>query len=441
MKSIKIALVGRPNVGKSSLFNRIVKKRISIEHEEEGVTRDRLYAPAEIFGRFFTLIDTGGMDLHSSIPFKEEVYNQALFALKESDGIILVVDGPLGILSADKEVAQLLLKAQKPVVLAVNKIDNEQREVLLHQFHELGIQDIIAVSAAQNYQIAELLESLLQKIPDQQEEIKKNPIHVAIVGQTNVGKSTLLNFLFKEPRCIVSDIPGTTRDPIDCSLIHEDQEYVFIDTAGIRRKKSEKEVVEKFASIRTRNAIKRSDLCLFVLDSQKGMSHEEKKIAALIEKEGKGCILLFNKWDLVKGFRMEHCLAAIRKEAAFLQHCPTKFVSAKMKRGFDDLFDLIQEVQSSFQTRISTPQLNRFIEDCMHKVRPPMIQGKRFRIYYMTQIETKPPKFVFFVNSPRLMCPSYQKYLINQFRETYFFRGVPLRFKIKHQRKKISSSK
>lgn len=425
----KIALVGRPNVGKSALFNRICQKRISIVDEQEGITRDRLYAQSELFGRNFTLIDTGGIDTSETMPFNQEIRRQAQIAIAEADAIILVVDGQIGPHPLDEEVAKILLHSGKPVVVAVNKIDQASEEIRIHQFHSLAVRDLMAVSAVQGFQIAELLEKVLSFVPvveEVEEEVPVGAIRVAIVGRANVGKSTLLNHLLNEERSIVSPIAGTTRDAIDVTLNHEGQEYLLIDTAGIRRKKAEKEVVDKFAAIRTDEAIEKADVCLLVLDSYEGFTTQEKRIASDIEEQGKSCILIFNKWDLVKNLRMEHALKDVEQELPFLRHCPKLFISALNDRNLEKIFPIVKAVYAERLRRITTGMLNKFIEGCLHKYHPPLIIGKRLRIYYMTQVETNPPKFVLFVNNPTLMTEAYKKYLINHFREVYGFSGCPL---------------
>jgi GTP-binding protein len=423
----KIALVGRPNVGKSALFNRICQKRLSIVDEQEGITRDRLYAEAEAFGRYFTLIDTGGIDTSETMPFNYEIRRQAEIAIVEADAIILVVDGQVGPHPLDEEVAKILLSSKKPVVVAVNKIDQMSDDVKIHDFHSLAVRDLVACSAVQGYQIAELLEKTLAYVPQvDAEEAVFDGIRVAIVGRPNVGKSTLLNHLLHEERSIVSPIAGTTRDAIDVSVEHKGQNYLLIDTAGIRRKKAEKEVVDKFAAIRTDEAVARADVCLLVLDSFEGFTTQEKRIASDIEAQGKSCILIFNKWDLMKNFKMEHALRGVREEIPFLNHCPMLFISAVKERNLDKIFPLIKTVYEARQMRITTGGLNKFIEGCLHKYHPPLLGGRRLRIYYMTQVEINPPKFVLFVNKPNLMVEPYRKYLLNQFREIYGFSGCPL---------------
>ncbi|MGA8164084.1 MAG: ribosome biogenesis GTPase Der [Waddliaceae bacterium] len=439
-KPCTLAIVGRPNVGKSALFNRICRKRIAIVDEAEGITRDRLYAESDFFGTPFEVIDTGGMDPRSDILFNEQICRQAEIAIEEADTLVMVVDGQVGITSLDQEVAKILHRTRKPVCLAVNKIDHHANVYLVHEFHSLGIEKIIAVSATQNWHIAELLEAALADVisPSLTQDEEENPqrgIRVAIIGRPNVGKSSLINYLLDDERCVVSPIPGTTRDSIDVTVIQGDQRYTFIDTAGIRRKHSEHEAVEKFAAIRTQRAIDRADICLLMLDSQQGITAQEKRIARMIEEAGKGCMLLFNKWDLVKGFRMEHCLKDLREEVSFLRHCPSLMVSATEGRNIEKIFMGIQDIYASSLRRITTPLLNQFIEKTMQKNHPPMLRGKRLRIYYMAQVGVQPPIFVMFVNYPDLMADAYQKYLYNQFRLAHGFAGVPLSFRLKGKKK------
>lgn len=427
----KIALVGRPNVGKSALFNRICQKRISIVDEQEGITRDRLHAEAEVFGRKFILIDTGGIDVSEKVPFNKEIRRQAEIGIKEADVVILVVDGQIGPHPLDEEVAKILLHAKKPIIVAVNKIDQASEEIKVHDFHSLAVRDLIAVSAVQGFQIAELLEKALKAIPEDEVEtvLEVDPrvgIRVAIVGRPNVGKSTLLNHLLHEERSIVSPIAGTTRDAIDAAITHEGQDFILVDTAGIRRKKAEKEVVDKFAAIRTEEAIEKADVCLLIFDSFEGFTTQEKRIAADIEAQGKSCILLFNKWDLMEDLRMEHALRGVREETPFLNHCPALFISAIKERNLDKILRLAKLVYEERHKRVTTGSLNKFIEGALQKYHPPLVIGKRLRIYYMTQVTTNPPKFILFVNNPTLMTENYRKYLLNTMREVFKFTGCPL---------------
>ncbi len=437
----KIAIVGRPNVGKSALFNRICQKRISIVDEAEGITRDRLYAEADFFGSPFLLIDTGGIDLSEKIPFAVEVRRQAEIAMEEADAIIFVVDGQVGPTPFDEELAKQLRRGTKRVVVAVNKIDRWIfDEEAVAAFRPLGFEEPMGVSALQGHGVAELLEAALTPLlRDEAELAEESPspaqpsdvIRVAIVGRANVGKSTLLNQLLEEPRSIVSPIAGTTRDAIDVLYEEEGQKYLLIDTAGIRRKKSEKEVVDKFAAIRTDEAIERADVCLLVLDAFEGFTTQERRIAAEIEALGKSCVLLFNKWDLVKNIQMEHALRSVKDSAPFLAHCPMLFTEALKKRNLNKIFPLVKEVYQQRFLRLTTGVLNKFVERCLQKYHPPMILGKRLRIYYLTQAEANPPKFVLFVNKPDLMTDSYKKYLVNRLRDEFLFTGPPLVFELR----------
>lgn len=428
----KVAIVGRPNVGKSALFNRICQKKIAIVDEAEGVTRDRIYQNAELFDRPFEVIDTGGIDPRSAAAFNEHIKQQAEIAIEEADSLIMVVDGQVGLTTLDQELAKILLRTKKPLCLAVNKVDAPSQKELLFPFYQLGISHVVPVSATQNWNIAELLEEALNPIPVQPKREDDLPsLKIAIVGRPNVGKSSLVNYLLDENRLVVSPIPGTTRDSVHVHFTHDGDLYTLVDTAGIRKKKSETESVEKFAAIRTERAIEDADLCLLLLDAREGITSYDKRIAKEIEEKGKGCILVFNKWDLVKGFRMEHCLKGVEQEVPFLLHCPKLFISALTGRNVEKIFPMLQEVSQASKMRITTGQLNKFIIRAMQNVHPPMIRGKRLRIYYLAQVGITPPTFVLFVNYPDLMQDSYQKYLINQFRENFPFQGVPLVFRLK----------
>jgi GTP-binding protein len=434
---LKLAIVGRPNVGKSAIFNCICKRKIAIVDEAEGITRDRLYAESEFFGFPFQVIDTGGINPRSKAPFNEQIKRQAEIAIEEADTLVMVVDAHVGVTDLDQELARILLRTNKPLCLAVNKIDNREQMDLMHQFHGLGIRNIIPISAAQTWQIAELLDVALKPFERSSESHPIDPsIKVAVVGRPNVGKSSLINYLLREDRCIVSPIPGTTRDSIDVSFTHENRLYTLIDTAGIRRKQAEHEVVDKFAAIRTERAIERSEICILLLDAQTGITTQEKKIANMIEEAGKGCLILFNKWDLVKGFRMEHCLKDIEDQVPFLSHCPKLFISAKTGRNVEKMFPALLEIYAASHLRIATHPLNKVIASALQKNHPPMITGKRLRIYYMAQVAIEPPQFVLFVNNPALMTDGYQKYLYNQLREAYPFSGVPLRLYLKGKQKR-----
>ncbi len=436
----KLAIVGRPNVGKSALFNRICSKRIAIVDEAEGITRDRLYAEADAFGTPFEVIDTGGIDPKSPDQFREEIRQQAEIAISEADTLVMVVDGRAGLTALDEELAHLLLKTGKPLTLAINKIDDVKHQDCVHAFYSLGISQMVAVSAAQGYQIAELLEKAWEGFSQKEEEKADKGISLAVVGRANTGKSTLVNALLDEPRCVVSTIAGTTRDSVDIPIQVGETLYTLIDTAGIRRKKAEHEVVDKFAALRTERAITRSEVCLLLFDVQEGITTQEKRIVSQIEKEGKSCVVLMNKWDLVTGFRMEHALQALYQECPFLTHCPVLFISAKERRNLDKIFPTVEEVYKASKMRISTHQLNTFVERAMQLNHPPMLTGKRLRVYYMTQVDVQPPRFVLFVNNPSLMPETYKRYLVNQFRKKYTFSGTPLQLHLRGKKVAVRTS-
>jgi GTPase len=436
-KKPKLALVGRPNVGKSALFNRLCGKKISIVDDVEGTTRDRIYGTADFFGRTIDVIDTGGIAMDKELPFQEGIQRQAELALIEADTIVMVVDGKCGVTPADLEVARLLQTQGKPVVVAVNKVDHIDQSEAAFDFYRLGFEHVMPISALHGFQVAELLETAFREHSFTDAEADDDAsIKVAIVGRPNVGKSTILNYLLGEERSVVSPVAGTTRDAIDAKLEIDGTPITLIDTAGIRKKKSEKESVDKFAAIRTERAIERSDICLLVMDAEVGMTAQDKKIASLIEEAGKGCILIFNKWDLVKGYRMEHCLQSLKTDTSFLSHCPTLFTSATTGRNLSRLVGEIQNVRTFQQQRITTGQLNKFLERAIQTYHPPMIQGKRLRIYYMAHVETAPPTFVLFVNYPKLMLDTYRRFLVHQFRQTYHFTGSPLVFLLRARSRK-----
>lgn len=435
----RLAIVGRPNVGKSALFNRLCNQRLSIVDEAEGVTRDRLYAKADCFGYPYELIDTGGIDPNAKVSFNESIRRQAEVAIEEADVLILVVDARIGLTELDEQVARILHRKKKPVTVAINKIDDMNQLDRIHEFHALGFSKMQGVSALHGHGVADLLEKAWKEFTWQDEENAAEEItKVAIVGRANVGKSTLINQLLEEERCIASPIPGTTRDSIDIDIEVDGKKYRLVDTAGIRRKRAEHDVVDKFAAIRTEQAIERADLCLLIIDAKEGMTIQERRIAREIESRGKGCILLFNKWDLVKGFRMEHCLKALRDEINFLNHCPALFISAKSGRNLEKIFTHIDEVVSQAKFRVATGELNRFLEKAIQSYHPPMLKGKRLRIYYVAQVGVEPPQFVMFVNKPSLMVDSYKKYLINAFRKSFGFAGVPLSFSLKGKPKRFA---
>lgn len=439
----KIAIIGRPNVGKSALFNRLLKKRIAIVDEMEGVTRDRLYGEGEFENNPYLLIDTAGIETTDHSELNLKLLDQTKLAIQEADICIFVVDAKVGITKMDEEVASLIRKFKKPVCLAANKVDTDSHMELTYAFHKLGFEDVLGISAEHGRNIYELLEATFSHLPKLALEDGCRPKKetISIVGRPNVGKSTLLNYLANEPRCVVSPVPGTTRDAIEVEIKYESKSYIFIDTAGVRRKNKEKEVVEKFAHIRTMGAIDRSDVCLFLMSAEDGMTSQEKKILSEIYEMGKSCVIVVNKWDLAKGFRMEHAFQALLKECPFLSIYPVLFISAKTGRNIDKLYPLIERVCQSRSQRIETPQLNRFILKAMQKNSPPMVQGKRLKVYYLTQVKSNPPSFLFFVNHANRLTPTYKRYLINQLREAFDLIGTPVQFFLKSKTIKNKSVK
>ncbi len=422
-----LALIGRPNVGKSALFNRILGKRISIVDEREGVTRDRLYGKGECFGRSFQIIDTGGIDPMKKILFAKEIERQADIAAQEAHCLILVVDGTVGVTHFDEQIIRACKRIKKPLCLAVNKIDAKHQEGLIAPFYRLGVADVIPVSAVQGRNIAELLEKALGFCPkSEQKTASASKMKVAFIGRPNVGKSTMINQLAASERCIVSALPRTTRESIEVDVFHLDETITFIDTAGICRKQAESETVDKFAAMRTQSSIERADLCVLMLDARSGLSQREKRMIKQVETANKGCLLFFNKWDLIKGVRMEHCYKQLTAHIPFAQHCPILFGSAKTGRSCEKLCASLDQMHSDFCQRITTGEMNRFLKEALQRRSPPSIQGKRLRIYYMAQIATAPPRFLLFINDKKRVSSTYAKYLVNQMRSFYRFSGIPL---------------
>ncbi|ERT58205.1 ribosome biogenesis GTPase Der [Megasphaera vaginalis (ex Srinivasan et al. 2021)] len=426
-----VAVVGRPNVGKSTLFNAIVKKRISIVEDLPGVTRDRIYFDAEWLNQEFTMVDTGGIEF---VDEKNHIFTsmryQAELAIHEADVIIYVVDGKTGIQPQDQEIATLLRASGKSVILAVNKIDSVEQEMNIYEFYGLGLGDPIGVSAVNLMNLGDLLDEVLkyiQKVPVLDED--DGSIHIALVGRPNVGKSSMTNALLGKDRVIVSNIPGTTRDSIDTHWKHDGTEFVLIDTAGMRRKGKIDLPVERYSVVRALRAVDRSDVAVLVLDGLDGVTEQDKKIAGYIHEAGKGCIIVVNKWDLVPKDSKTSLKYTddIRRELAFMQYAPILYASALTHQRIDRLADLVKYVSEQQHMRVSTSVLNELLEDAQLTNPPPAKGGRPLKIYYMTQASVQPPTFVLFVNDPQLLHFSYTRYLENRLRETFGFEGTPLR--------------
>jgi len=430
-----VAIVGRPNVGKSTLFNIFANSKISIVEDTPGVTRDRLYADAEWLDNEFMIVDTGGIEMQSTDEIAVSIRQQAQIAINEADVILFVCDARTGITMEDAEVAKLLRQSKKSVVLAVNKADSAKQDEVIYEFYSLGIGEPIPVSAANHINLGDLLDAIVEKFPteasssDDEEDI----IKVAIIGRPNVGKSSIFNILVGETRSIVSDVAGTTRDAIDTSVIKEGQRYLFIDTAGMRKKGKIDEPIEKYSIIRSLRAVDRSDVVLVVIDAVEGVTEQDKKIAGYAHEAGKGAVLVVNKWDLYAKDNSStlRFTEMLRKELIFMQYAQVAFVSALTQQRIYKLPGLIKAAAEANAMRISTAVLNEVITDAVAINPPPQDKGKRLKILYSTQVKVRPPTFVIFVNDPEIMHFSYERYLENKLREAFLFEGTPLQIIIR----------
>lgn len=432
-----VAIVGRPNVGKSTLFNSIIGERVSIVEDTPGVTRDRIYADVTWLNHVFTMIDTGGIEPDSKDIILSQMRAQAEIAIETADVIVFITDVRQGLVDDDAKVADMLRKSKKPVLLVVNKVDDFKKFMPdVYEFFNLGIGDPIPVSAASRLGIGDLLEEIVKKFPEglETEEDDDRP-KIAVVGKPNVGKSTLINRLCGENRVIVSDIAGTTRDAIDTEVIHNDREYVFIDTAGIRKKNKVKEDIERYSVIRAVAAIERADVVLLVIDAVEGVTEQDAKIIGVAHDNGKGIIVLVNKWDAREkdDKTIYRDTEKIRQVLSFMSYAEILFISAKTGQRVDQIFDLIDVVIENNAMRVQTGVLNEIMAEAVAMQQPPTDKGKRLKLFYMTQAGTKPPTFVIFVNDKKLMHFSYQRYLENKIRETFGFRGTSLRFIIRER--------
>lgn len=433
-----VAIVGRPNVGKSTLFNRIAGGLVAIVEDKPGVTRDRLYRDAEWLGRKFTLIDTGGIEFRDeSTPLASQTRRQAEIAIEEAAVIIFVVDAQAPLSSDDEALAQVLRRSGKPVLLAANKVENFRKsEAELYEFLALGLGEPIPISAVHGLNTGDLLDQVVSNLPeDEDEEFEPDVIRIAVIGRPNVGKSSLVNSLLGEERVIVSNIPGTTRDAIDTPFEREGKHYVLIDTAGMRRRGKISELTEHYSVIRSLRAVDRSDVVLMLIDATDGVTEQDKKIAGYAHEAGKGIVLVINKWDLIEKDHktMNKFDKEIREELGFMLYAPTLYISAKTGQRVNKLLELVDFVAEQNSTRVLTATLNEQVKEWVHLNPPPTDKGRRLKILYATQAGVKPPTFVFFVNDAELMHFSYRRYLENQLRKSFGFEGSPIRIVVRRR--------
>lgn len=426
-----LAIIGRPNVGKSTFFNKIIGERRAIVEDTPGVTRDRIYAETEWNGKQFAIIDTGGIEPNSEDPILSQMREQAVMAMEMSDVILFMVDGKDGITTADSEVASMLRRTGKPVILVVNKVDNMRKgSDNLYDFYELGLGNPVPISSVNMLNFGDLLDDIVASFPDDEYDDNESEIKIAIIGKPNVGKSSLVNELTNKTRVIVSNIAGTTRDSIDMPFEYKDSRYTLIDTAGIRRKSKVSENIEKYSVIRAISAIERCDICVLMIDAESGITEQDKKIAGVAHEAGKGLLIVVNKWDLIQKETntMRDYEKIIRSELLFASYAPVLFISVLKRRKIYDVIEIAKKIQDNRTRRISTGRLNNVIEDAIMMKQPPSDKGKRLKIYYTSQIGTMPPLFSFNINSRDLAHFSYMRYLENKIREAFDFEGTSLKF-------------
>ncbi len=432
-----VAVVGRPNVGKSTLFNKLIGQRLSIIEDTPGVTRDRIYAPCEWCGKEFMLVDTGGIEPQSDDVILSQMRRQAELAIQSAQVILLVVDLQAGLTATDEEVAVMMQKSGKPVIVCVNKCDSlGETPAEFYEFYNLGLGDPIAVSSVHGHGTGDLLDAVCQYLPeDAGDDYGEEYIKVAVIGKPNVGKSSLINKIAGEERVIVSDIAGTTRDAVDTVVDNEKGKFVLIDTAGIRRKSRVFENIERYSVLRAYMAVDRAQVCVIVIDAVEGFTEQDSKIAGYAHEQGKACVVAVNKWDAVEkdGRTMQEMRKKLENDFSFMSYVPFVFISAKTGQRLDKLFELIRYVDQQNAMRISTGMLNDLLAQATARVQPPSDKGKRLKIFYMTQASTRPPTFVFFVNNAALFHFSYQRYLENQIRQTFGLEGTPIRFVIRER--------
>ncbi len=433
-----VAIVGRPNVGKSTLFNKLVGKRLSIVDDKPGVTRDRIYSRCEWLDREFMLIDTGGIEPKTDDVILAQMREQAMLAIERADAIIFVTDITTGVTANDKDVASMLMRSGKPVVLAVNKVDGiGEPPPEIYEFYSLGLGDPIAVSSVHGHGTGDLLEAVFENLPPEEPDpYDEDAIKVAVIGKPNVGKSSLINYIAGEERSIVSDIAGTTRDAIDSEVTRGEDKYVFIDTAGMRKKAKVTENIEHFSVLRALMAVDRADVCVIVIDATVGYTEQDSKVAGYAHDKGKACVIAVNKWDAVEDKTdktMQEFTKKLESDFSFMSYAPFVFISAKTGQRVEKLFELIKAVHEQHGKRISTGVLNDMLAYATSRVQPPSDKGKRLKLYYMTQASTNPPNFVVFCNSKELFHYSYQRYIENQIRDTFGLDATPIKISVRER--------
>ncbi len=435
-----VAIVGRPNVGKSTLFNKLCQSRISIVEDTPGVTRDRIYGNVEWLKHKFSLIDTGGLEPETEEYIPQQMLRQAEIAIDTADVIVFVVDVKTGVTDADAQVANILRRARKPIVLAANKVDNFEKSNLdVYEFYALGLGDPVPVSSGQQLGIGDLLDEIVKHFPPDAEDAEdEDIIKVAIVGKPNVGKSSLVNRVLGENRVIVSNIPGTTRDAVDTFYERNGQKYMFIDTAGIRRKSKVKDAIEHYSVLRAISAIERADVCLIMIDAAEGVSEQDTKIAGFAHEAGKASAFVVNKWDLIEkdNKTMNNYIKELEHEFIFMTYAPCLFISVLTGQRVDKIFETINAIYENNAMRVSTGVLNDVLIEAVAASEPPNDKGRQLKIYYATQVSVKPPTFVLFVNDEQLMHFSYKRYIENQFRQSFGFMGTPIRLLVRNRKDK-----
>ncbi|AEB76192.1 ribosome biogenesis GTPase Der [Clostridium botulinum] len=432
-----VAIVGRPNVGKSTLFNKLAGKRIAIVDDMPGVTRDRIYAQAEWLNNKFTIIDTGGIEPESEDVIVAQMRRQAQMAIEMADVVLFIVDGKQGLADADREVAQMLRKANKSIVLAVNKIDRHQLDDNIYEFYNLGLGDPMAISSSQGLGLGDLLDEVVDKFPSVNEDDEENEyIRIAMVGRPNVGKSSLINRILGEEKHIVSNIPGTTRDSVDSYIEREEGKFALIDTAGLRRKSKIKEQVERYSAVRTIASIENADVCILMLDAEQGIAEQDEKIIGYAHELNKAIMVIVNKWDLIEkdDKTMKNFKDKLRYELSFLPYASFLFISAKTGQRVNKVLGMAKECYNNYCKRVKTGILNEVISKAILMKEPPIVGTSRLKVYYVTQIGTKPPTFIFFVNNPELVHFSYRRYLENQLRENFDFSGTGIKLEFRERK-------